>query len=124
MRIFMNMGLTEHTGHGIPVIVSTYGKDVFEITDSYIKCRIPFNKEILKLRKIPSGKAGKSIGLNKTEKNIIRLIIKNPDSTAEEMAGDISVSKRTVERNLSALQEKGMIERIGSRRGGKWTVIK
>ena len=124
MRIFMNMGLTEHTGHGIPVILSHYGKDVFEITDSYIRCRIPFNKEILKLRKIPSGKANKSIGLNKTEKNILRLIIKTPDATAEEMANDISVSKRTVERNLAGLQEKGMIERIGSRRDGKWNVIK
>ena len=26
MRIFLNMGLTEHTGHGIPTIVNRYGE--------------------------------------------------------------------------------------------------
>ena len=36
MRIFMQMELTEHTGHGIPVIVSKYGRDVFHIGDTYI----------------------------------------------------------------------------------------
>lgn len=31
MRIFLNMGLTDHTGHGIPTIVDKYGTEVFEI---------------------------------------------------------------------------------------------
>lgn len=26
MRIFLNMGLTEHTGHGVPTIIERYGK--------------------------------------------------------------------------------------------------
>lgn len=45
MRIFLNMGLTEHTGHGVPTIIKKYGKDVFDITDNYIKCRIPYDKK-------------------------------------------------------------------------------
>lgn len=36
MRIFLNMGLTEHTRHGIPKIIEKYGKDVFEIESKYI----------------------------------------------------------------------------------------
>ena len=31
MRVFLNMGLTEHTGHGIPTIVKKYGKKAFLI---------------------------------------------------------------------------------------------
>ena len=47
MRIFLNMGLTEHTGHGIPMIVDKYGKGVLEIESNYIICMIPFEKEVI-----------------------------------------------------------------------------
>ena len=42
MRIFLNMGLTGHAGHGIPTIVEKYGKDVFEIESNYIRCTYSF----------------------------------------------------------------------------------
>ncbi len=51
MRVFLNMGLTEHTGHGVPTIIKKYGKEVFEITDNYIRCRIPFDKNVLESSK-------------------------------------------------------------------------
>ena len=70
MRIFLNMGLTEHTGHGIPTIVEKYGKNVFEIQNDYIKCTIPFEKEIIS--QIENKNVGLNVGLNvvlnKTEK--------------------------------------------------------
>lgn len=47
MRIFLNMGLTEHTWYGIPTIVEKYGKEVFEIQSNYIRCTIPFEKEVI-----------------------------------------------------------------------------
>ena len=47
MRVFLNMGLTEHTEHGVPTIIKKYGKEVFEITDNYTKCRIPYNKKCI-----------------------------------------------------------------------------
>lgn len=47
MRIFLSMGLTEHTGHGIPTIVNKYGEEVFEIEDNYIRCIIPFDEDVL-----------------------------------------------------------------------------
>lgn len=31
MRIFLNIGFTEHTEHGIPTIVEKYERDVFQI---------------------------------------------------------------------------------------------
>ena len=36
MRIFHDLDIAEHNGHGIQTIVAVYGKDVFEITDNYI----------------------------------------------------------------------------------------
>jgi len=47
MRIFLTMGLTEHTGHGIPTIINRYGKDIFQIEDNYIRCTILFDNQVL-----------------------------------------------------------------------------
>ena len=59
-----------------------------------------------------------------TEKKILKLLLDNPNLTAETLASLIGVSKRTAERNLSDLQQKGKIERIGSKRDGQWIVIR
>lgn len=47
MRIFLKLGIVEHTGHGIPKIISKYGKEAFDIHDTYINVVIPFNKDIV-----------------------------------------------------------------------------
>lgn len=67
MRIFLNMGLTEHTGHGIPTIVNTYGEEAFEIEDNYIRCTIHFDKHVLDeiVIKNVGLNVGLSVGLNK-----------------------------------------------------------
>lgn len=60
MRIFLNMGLTEHTGQGIPTIVKKYGETVFEIEDNYIRCTIPFDEEVLD--KLKNDNVGNYVG--------------------------------------------------------------
>lgn len=67
---------------------------------------------------------GKNVGLNKTEKKVIELLIENPSYTSENLAAKTGVTKRTIERVFKALQEKQIIERIGSKRDGNWIVIK
>ncbi|WP_356948367.1 MarR family transcriptional regulator [Thomasclavelia cocleata] len=66
----------------------------------------------------------KNVGLNKTEKKVIELLIDNPSLTSIELAEQISVTKRTIERTFKSLQEKKMIDRIGSRRDGNWIVVR
>ena len=65
-----------------------------------------------------------NVGLNKTEKQIIYLLIDNPAYNAEELAEKISVTKRTIERTFASLRSKGFLERVGSKRDGRWMVIK
>ena len=122
MRIFLNMGLTEHTGHGIPTIVKNYGEEVFEIEDNYIRCTISFNKDVLD--KMKNENVGLNVGLNKTEKKVVSLLIENPAYTSEELAEKIGLTKRTIERAFISLQNKKVIERVGSKRDGRWIVIK
>lgn len=116
------MGLTEHTGHGIPTIVEKYGKDVFEIESNYIRCTIPFEQEVID--QIDNKNVDLNVGLNKTEKKVIELLIENPNLTSIELSEKIGVTKRTIERAFKSLQEKNMIERIGSKRDGNWIVAR
>ncbi len=52
------------------------------------------------------------------------LLIENGGYTAEELSKIIDVTPRTIERAFKGLQEKGLIMRKGSKRDGKWVVIK
>jgi len=122
MRIFLNMGLTEHTGHGIPTIVEKYGTEVFEIESNFIRCTIPLEKEVID--QINSKNVGLNVGLNKTEKKVIELLIENLSATSIELVEKIGVTKRTIERIFKSLQEKKIIERIGSKRDGNWIVVR
>jgi len=97
MRIFLNMGLTEHIGHGIPVIIGKYGKEVFDISDNYIRCTIPFEATVIEhMHK----NVGMNVGLNNKEKSVIKCLIENNKYTAEQMSKEIDVTKRTIERAL------------------------
>lgn len=65
-----------------------------------------------------------NVGLNKTEKKVVSLLIENSSYTSEELAEKIGLTKRTIERAFRPLQNKKVIERIGSKRDGRWIVIK
>ena len=55
---------------------------------------------------------------------VIEFLIENPNLTSAELAEQIGVTKRTIERTFKTLQEKKMIERIGSKRYGNWIVVR
>lgn len=127
MRIFMNMNLTEHTGHGIPTILSKYGEKAFEIEESYILVKIPYNPCVMDKmyeNKNPHINEGVGVELNPTEIKTLKILWDNPNATASDMAQDIHVTKRTIERTLKKLQEKGFLARSGSKKYGKWIVMK
>ncbi len=122
MRIFMNMNLAEHTGHGIPTILAKYGETAFEITDSYILVTIPYAPDVLERLRV-GGRVGVHPDLNSTEKNTLGLLRENPNATADVIAARLGVSRRTVERALKKLQEKELLARTGSKRDGKWIIL-
>lgn len=66
---------------------------------------------------------GTNVDINKTEKAVLGILIRNPEMTAEEIAAEVIVTKRTIERTLVSLKKKGLIERIGSNKSGSWGVI-
>ena len=67
---------------------------------------------------------GLNVGLNSTEKKTLKILLNNPDENIENIATNIGVTKRTIERALKNLQEKEFLVRSGSKKTGKWIVIK
>jgi ATP-dependent DNA helicase RecG len=59
----------------------------------------------------------------KTSEKIYRLVYENPERTIADMAKQLSLTSRTIERNLAELQKSGRIRRIGGDRGGRWEVL-
>ena len=54
------------------------------------------------------------------EKMIIVLVKENPQITLAEISKKIGKSLRTVNSSMKLLQEKGVIERVGSKKNGYW----
>lgn len=62
------------------------------------------------------------IELTEKQQKIIEIIIQNPTITANQMAVIMAGKKRTIERELSSLRQKGIISREGGARNGRWRV--
>ena len=58
------------------------------------------------------------------QQKIIDLIRINPQVSAAQMSVVLSVVKRTIERELSAMQKLGFIVREGNTSAGRWIVLK
>lgn len=122
--IFKRLGIVEQTGHGIPTIIKKYGEQAFDIKDNYINVVIPFNKEVLANHGAISGAiSGVNSGLNENEQSIIDLLKTNPSLSAKELSYNLNIPFRSVQRYISNLKDKGIIQRIGSNKTGYWEVI-
>lgn len=59
----------------------------------------------------------------KPAKKVVFLLIEDSEYTSDELAAKIGVTKRTIERAFISLQNKKVIERIGSKRDGSWNYL-
>ena len=125
MKIFSDLDIVDHTGHGVPIIIEKYGKEAFEINDNHIIVTIPFDKQVMESINVGAN-VGQNVdvNINDTERKIIEMLINDPTLTAEKISIKIEKSKRTAERYLKALQEKEIILRTGSDKKGYWKIIK
>ena len=59
----------------------------------------------------------------KSMQKIIELIITSPYITLSEMATFLGMTRRGVDKNIQKLKEQGIIQRVGSDKGGHWEII-
>jgi ATP-dependent DNA helicase RecG len=54
---------------------------------------------------------------------LIEALRQNPNCTYNEMSKRLSLPRRTVSREIKALQEEGRIRRVGNNRTGHWEIV-
>ena len=59
-----------------------------------------------------------------TKQDLMLLAMRrDPNITIAELSDLVCISTRNVARNIKKLQEIGLLERVGSRKDGKWIVL-
>ena len=60
--------------------------------------------------------------LTERQQKILNFIKESPTITGKQMSETLSVSQRTIERDLSALKKIGVLKREGKDNDGKWVI--
>ena len=119
--IFLQLRISERSGRGITQITKTYGKDVFDIEDNFIKVTIPFSEERTYGSLNSNPKTNKVI----TNKNKIYNAIKsNQKITTNELMDLTGLGKTSVQKYIKLLVEESSIKHVGPKNGGYWEVLK
>ena len=61
--------------------------------------------------------------LTKRQQKILNLIRESPTITGKQMSETLSVSQRTIERDLSAMQKIGVLKHEGKDNDGVWVLL-
>lgn len=63
------------------------------------------------------------IKLLERQRKILGFIKGSPTITAKQMSEMLSVSQRTIERDISIMKEKGILRREGKDNDGVWVIV-
>ena len=87
---------------------------------------IPFNSEVLKHFGTMNGTINGTIKneLSEEENSLVNYLIRNPKATYNNCSSDMKISRRSISRLFNTLQNKGIIVREGSKKSGKWRIVK
>ena len=111
-EIFLQLHISEKTERGMPVISSEYGEGAFDFSDNDITVTIPFNF----INEVGNKVGDKS--LNDSQTRVLAEIRNNPNITKPQLMIICHLGKTSIDKIISALKEKGYIERIGSNKSG------
>ncbi len=124
MRIFKDLGLVEQLGPGMSRILQSYDRDIFEISDHFIKVIFPFSLSANDNVAIGDNN-GDINGDNRSDRNkVLVLLEEKPGITAKEMSEQTGLSTRKISRIIRELRESEVIIRMGSNRKGHWKINK
>ncbi len=118
-QIMVQLDYVEQTGHGVPLIVSRYGREVFDITENFITVTIPLNRRKRTVHSIQGGE----LSFDAYDRKILCLMEENAGIKVEEISRQVGLGTTAVTNRIRRLKAGGKIERTGSRRKGRWIVL-
>ena len=116
-KIFGQIGYVEQTGHGIPLIISKYGMQAFDISDNFVNVIIPFTKEFLKLE------PNINKTLNNAQSKVLDYLKQNPKATIKTIVSECDISDGYVRKILTYLKDNNYLKHIGANKNGIWQVL-
>jgi ATP-dependent DNA helicase RecG len=61
--------------------------------------------------------------LSETQNELLKLMMENPQITAKQISDELDINERNVKKNIKALKDAGLIERVGTTRTGHWSDV-
>jgi len=137
-EVFFRAGFVESWGRGIDTIVDlslSYGNEAPRFSNElgglevnffsqkiadYLPDKSSGNTQILKEEgsgKMPGKMPGKS------SRMMLKKMASNPNITIPELANNLGLKIRTVEKKIKNLKDNGLLERVGPAKGGYWKVL-
>ena len=117
MRVFKDVGLVEQLGSGMSRILKVYEKNIFHISEHFIKVEFPFS-----LPQVANIIASGDDNGNDDELKALEILKNDSSITAKQMAERMNISPRKVSRLIKELKDKEKIVRVGSDRKGYWKI--
>ena len=129
IRVFKDVDLIENIGSGVLRILDAYDKSCFKFMEHFLRVSFKFKENPFEYENI-SPKSGVINGeindvknITESEQIILNIIVKIPNLSQKEIAKTTKIPYRTVQRLMSSLKHKKIIERIGSNKSGYWKIL-
>ena len=120
-NIFITCGFAKQSGHGVPQIVKTYGKEAFSFRDGLLIVTIPFGYEPDHVKtRLMKERTGNQLTDN--QKAVLRYLSEHPNTSLQETADACGLSLGGVKKIVGKLQEMKLIERKGAKNRPTWLV--
>ena len=129
IRVFKDVDLIENIGSGVLRILDAYDKSCFKFMDHFLRVSFKYKENPFKYENNTpkngaiSGVINDVKNITDNEQIIINIIIKNSNISQKEISDISKIPYRTVQRLISSLKSKKIIERVGSNKSGYWKVI-
>jgi ATP-dependent DNA helicase RecG len=124
--MFSRLGKVERTGMGINKMrklaaASGLKEPAFEANGYFKATFYRHDRQEEKVGEKFGVKFGE--GSEKTSEKIIALIQQNNTISAKEIAKEIGLTQRAVEKQIFTLKNKGILRRVGPDKGGHWEIV-
>ena len=121
--LFSLVGMTEQSGHGVPTIVHSYGREAFHITDNGVVVTIPFafEPDFARARKETDMNMS---DLDEESRSVLRCLESDPEAKLADVAAMTGIGLSSVKKIVSSLKSEGRLRNDGTNRNSRWVVLR
>ena len=139
MRIFKDVDLVEQLGTGMNRMMKAYTPDIFVVSPNFFHTVFNYNKLPENQEKDSSGLMPNNIqgvtdhvadNLTDRQRAILEMLKDVAENVAEKVAVNtkylserLGVNRKTIQRDVVVLQERQLIQWVGSDKTGHWEII-